>query len=329
MQVKVKRPPGTITTLLRTPGCGSGPRPAGSKRHESGRAPEPAGRPDPAGSPGRPRERGRFARFGHSRASGNPCIRRARASPPPGRRGPSASRERGRPARKRAEGPPERRPFAAVVRSARDTAPGTRAPRARDEMRTRSLASTGGGSGFVHAPPPRFGTVRPPRPGPERLGIAAARARAHPSLIRFGLRPRGRPVTPLPFAGARRSARRGPVHEAAYPSPACIRPHVGPAFLLIGAPGGPRGERILRALRLDAAHRRRSIPNGRRGGSAFRAANRHRGARPGRQHPEGPHNGGSAFRATPDWPPRRQRLPTHPPPAQASAAPSGTTPFVA
>ena len=129
MQVKVKRPPGTITTLLRTPGCGSGPRTACSKRCEPGRAPEPAGRRNPAGSPGRPRERRRPARFGHSRASGNPCVRIARASPPPGPRGPSASWERGRPARKRAEGPPERRPFAAVVRPARDTAPETRASR--------------------------------------------------------------------------------------------------------------------------------------------------------------------------------------------------------
>ena len=48
---------------------------------------------------GRPRERGPPERLRHSRASGNPCAPETRAPRPPGLRGPSASRERGRPAR--------------------------------------------------------------------------------------------------------------------------------------------------------------------------------------------------------------------------------------
>ena len=51
------------------------------------------------------RERGRPACFRHSRASGNPCIPGTRAPLPPGSRGPSASRERGRPARTGAKRP--------------------------------------------------------------------------------------------------------------------------------------------------------------------------------------------------------------------------------
>ena len=61
-------------------------------------------------------------------------------------------------------------------------------------------ASINGGprSGFMHGRPPlRQGSEL--RPGPERHAVAAARGRAGPSLIRFGLRPHGRPVTPVPF----------------------------------------------------------------------------------------------------------------------------------
>ena len=200
------------------------------------------------------------------------------------------------------------------------------------------------GSGFVHGRPP----LRTVRPGPERHVVAVARGRADPSLIRFGLRPRGRSVTPVPFLIGRDvphggtlfmrrrvSARLAFGHTPARPcrrkaAPSCIwytvrlpeRQHrsSGPASALVAGAAPSAGSR--------------------QGDDAFRV-DPHRGVHEGRRHPRRSPERRRLSSEPASWRPSGSaalrtvagatvlRLPSHPMPAQASAAPSGVTPVAA
>ena len=199
-------------------------------------------------------------------------------------------------------------------------------------------------SGFVHGRPP----FRPVRPGPERHVVAVARSRADPSLIRPGLRPRGRSVTPVPFLVGRDvphggtlfmrrrvSARLAFGHTPARPcrrkaAPSCIR-------YVIRLPERPHRSGGPARLWLRA---RAPSAGSHQGDDAFRA-DPHRGVHEGRRHPRrSPERrrlwSGLASRR-PSGPAALRtaagatvlRLPSRPMPAQASAAPSGAAPVVA
>ena len=177
----------------------------------------------------------------------------------------------------------------------------------------RRPASTGDGSGFVHGRPPS----RPVRPGPERHVVAAARGRADPSLIRFGLRPRDRSVTPVPFligrdvphGGTLSMRRRVSARLAFGHTPARPFFREGRAFPHLAhhsatrttTPFGRTGSALVASPVLSA-----SPPQG---DGAFRA-NSHRGAHRDRQHSERPpERRGCAFRAIRR---RLRRAPRHP-----------------
>ena len=121
-------------------------------------------------------------------------------------------------------------------------------------VRTRSASSSA-----------RFGASAGPGTSCRRGGAQSHRPLSYP--VRS---PAWRPVRdPCPIRHwARRSARRGPVHEAACFSPACVRPHAGPACLpglpaRKAAPSFQEGRAFLHSAAQGVA--RAMAPSGRTG----------------------------------------------------------------